>query len=472
MMQTKTAGRVDELIAGSVLQHRGKLALEVDGTAWTYQELWHESDRIASEISAAASHSARIGLDATRSPAMYAGYLAILRLGAAVVPLSPDHPKTRRSAILEAARLDAILVDGQVLQLTPAERATPEDFAYVLFTSGSTGRPKGVPISHGNVLSYLGYTLERYQLGPGCRMSQNFELTFDPSVFDLLACWASGATLVPPVGREALTPVGYASRRSLTHWFSVPSAVSSARRFRMLTENAMPGIVQSLFIGEPLTFGHAEAWAAAAPQSTLENVYGPTELTVACAEYRLPAERSDWPQTRNGTVPIGSVFPHLESMIVDSAGTSAEEGELWVRGPQAFRGYLEASNDAGRLVSAGNERWYRTGDRVCAEDGHLVHVGRMDRQVKVRGYRIELGDVEAAAREVEGVHDAAVIWDADADDGRLRCFLTGEPRAIRALREELAALIPRYMIPDHIEYLSEFPLNSSGKTDYPALKTL
>src|SRR5262249_18187281 len=156
-----------------------------------------------------------------------------------------------------------------------------------------------------------------------------------------------------------------------------------------------------------LTLDQARAWAAAAPASAVENLYGPTELTITCTAYRLPGDVERWPRTPNGTVPIGRPLPHPQAMV--TAG-----GQLGVRGPQRFDGYLEPNDDEGRFV----DDWYRTGDRVAWHDGELVHLGRTDEQVKIGGHRIEPGEVECALREHPAVDEAAVL----AIAGELRAF--------------------------------------------------
>ncbi|WP_369799244.1 AMP-binding protein [Micromonospora sp. M42] len=218
---------------------------------------------------------------------------------------------------------DAVTVrlDGAPGVPPPAAPVAPDEVAYLLFTSGSTGRPKGVPIRHRNVDAFLTCCRDRYPVGPGDRLSQTFDLTFDPSVFDMFVAWGGGATLVVPQPDEVLTPVRFVNERRITHWFSVPSVVSLARRMRMLSPGAMPGLRHSLFAGEALTLEQARAWAAAAPGSVVENLYGPTELTVTCTGHRLPADPADWPATSNGTVPIGDAHPGLDAILRGEDGT-------------------------------------------------------------------------------------------------------------------------------------------------------
>ncbi|MFI1051862.1 amino acid adenylation domain-containing protein [Streptomyces griseoruber] len=495
-----------EWFAASVAQYPDHVALEIGADRLTYQELHDAAERIAARLLSAADEvPRRVGLLAERSVLAYAGYLAVQLLGSTVVPLNPAFPAARNAAVVTAGDLDLVLAEttgedtgalalpAPVVALTrtpaaegigvPAPRpAGPESIAYVLFTSGSTGTPKGVPIRHGNVSAYLSHVIPRYGLGPGSRMSQTFDLTFDLSVFDMFAAWGSGATLVVPTRRDLLAPVRWAARARLTHWFSVPSLVSLARRMRALRPGALPALRWSLFCGEPLTLQQAEAWAAAAPGSTLENLYGPTELTISCAEFRLPPDVADWPRPANGTVPIGALYPGLAHQVLDAEGLPADDGELVVRGPQRFPGYLDPRNDANRFLlhddatgtwvpHSGDtpitaDHWYRTGDRVARQDGRLIHLGRMDQQVKIRGYRIELGEIEALLRERSGVRDAIVIAVPDArGDLSLEAICTGPDPRPEQILSDLRSRIPEYMIPRSVTVFDELPLNVNGKID-------
>jgi non-ribosomal peptide synthetase component F len=263
--------------------------------------------------------------------------------------------------------------------------------------------------------------------------------------------------------------VKFINAHRITHWFSVPSLVSFAARSDTLAPGAMPTLRWSLFAGEPLTLTQAEAWQAAAPASRLVNLYGPTELTITCTEYRLPHEPRDWPRPANGTVPIGTCYPSLEFLVLD-------DGELCIRGPQRFPGYLEPADNAGRFVALdegaplSDLHWYRTGDRVTEQDGSLVHLGRIDYQVKLRGHRIEPGEIEGRLREQAGVRDAvAVAVDGPDGEKRLEAAVTGTDCDTERLLSALAASLPRYMIPRRIAVLDELPLNRNGKIDRPVL---
>ncbi|MEV1011813.1 amino acid adenylation domain-containing protein [Streptomyces sp. NPDC049881] len=503
--------------AASADRHADLPALEADGETFTYAELRRAAEAVAARITGAhGGPPARVSVMATRGVVSLAGYLAALRLGATVTPVNPAFPAARNRMITDLAGTEVLLADAAdarqldgglrgavptelrltAQEVTAAARATapahpplppyaagPDDVAYVLFTSGSTGRPKGVPIRHRNLTPYLAHNIARYGIGPGCRMSHTFDLTFDPSVFDLFVTWGAGATLVVPGRADLLAPVDHVAERGITHWFSVPSVVSVAADLGNLPAGRADRLRLSVFIGEPLSYDQATAWRAAAPATTVENVYGPTELTVACAEYTLPADPGAWPATSNDTVPIGEVYPFLDHLVLDEAGHPADEGELCVRGPQRFDGYLDPADNAGRFLRHGAdgatvldgagpptpEHYYRTGDRVRREGGRLVHLGRLDNQVKIRGYRVELGEVEAAMRRLPTVRQAVVIALRSGGDTELVGCYTGSPAEPQALGRALRKMLPVHMVPRTFRHLDAVPLNANGKTDRPRI---
>jgi FkbH-like protein/amino acid adenylation domain-containing protein len=501
-----------EWFARSVRRRPDALALEVRDQRLTYLNLSHRADDLAARILRDHGRSpTRVALLANRSVMAFAGYLAALRLGATVVPLNPEHPVQRNVMIKDLARPDVLLADDSglaqldaglgdgvatVLPMTAAnEPAGPpppylppdlDDTAYILFTSGSTGRPKGVPISHRNLAPYISHNIARYAVGPGSRVSHTFDLTFDPSVFDLFVTWGGGATLVCPQHADLLTPVQYLRDSGITHWFSVPSLISVSDSLGNLPTGLPTTLRHSIFIGEQLTYRQASAWRAVAPDAPIDNVYGPTELTVACTEYRLPLDPRDWPVTSNDTVPIGAVYDFLEHVLLDDAGNRARDGEFCVRGVQRFGGYLEPEDNRNRfaadpdpdLVPAGlaagvdPAQYYRTGDRVRWEGEDLVHLGRLDNQVKIRGHRIELGEVEAAMARHQGISQAVVLAVPGDDELRLAACYTGTPVPDKQLIRWMRGRLPIHLVPLSFRHLDTMPLNPNGKTDRRALTAL
>lgn len=509
-------GGLYALFLRTVRQFPDQVALEVGDIQLSYAALDRLATRVADEITRAAGGKATaVGLCCSRSVAAYAGYLAAVRTGAAVVPLNPTSPVIRNAAICQAAEVEVIIIDergaagaGALLSQTSAAavrltrprwwcdapsagaaadpyRGQPADVAYVLFTSGSTGRPKGVPVRHRQLAEYLAYCVERYAVGPGSRLSQTFDLTFDPSVFDMFVAWYGGGTLVVPQPEEILTPARFVEQHQISHWFSVPSVISLARRLRGLQPGSMPHLRWSLFAGEQLTLGQAREWAAAAPFSIVENLYGPTELTVTCTGYRLPRDTGQWPRTSNGTVPIGRPYPHLQASVIAEDGTESSDGELCIRGSQRFEGYLDPADNHGRFVRDGShpaapqavtpagKDWYRTGDRVSWQDGELVHLGRVDDQVKIGGRRIEPAEIESVLREHPGVQEAVVLAADSATRGtQLHALYTGEPIPEPGLISHSQQRLPGYMVQAHFHHLAEFPLSQNGKIHRSHLRQL
>lgn len=498
-----------EWFARSADRHPDVCALDIAGESLTYRDLRRCAEAVATTIlTARGSTPDRVGLLAGRGVVAFAGYLAALRLGATVVPLNPTYPVRRNEIVCGSIPLDVLIVDGDtgelggladvvgtVVRLTDADvlaarpgplpelRTEPDDVAYMLFTSGSTGTPKGVPMTHANVSPYVARNITRFEVGPGARVSHTFDLTFDPSVFDLFVTWGGGATLVPPRRTDLLTPVDYLVDKAITHWISVPSVVSMSANLGRLPANRSTVLRHSMFCGERLTYRQAAAWRAIAPNARIVNAYGPTELTVTCSDYVLPDDPRQWPVTSNDTVPIGRAYDYLDQVIIDDRGLPAQEGELCVRGAQRFGGYLDPRDNHGRFLVQDGERYlpcddtapesfYRTGDRVRWENGHLVHLSRLDDQLKILGYRVELGEVDAAITRHPAVTQAVVIAVPSDEAPELVGFYTGTPVPDRQLIGYLRDHLPIHMIPRRLHHRDHLPLNVNGKVDRHALQRL
>ena len=468
----------------------------------------------------------RVGVFAYRSEAAYIGTLASLFAGAAFVPLNRTFPPERTRSMLQRAALDALIVDrGSASQLStvlkgmesppvvlapdadtdlsavlpdlrcgaealntaePLSRLPPVgpgDVAYLLFTSGTTGIPKGVAITHGNAIHFLDSISPWLEYTADDRTSQMFDQTFDLSVLDLFATWQSGACLCVPQAADLLAPALYANRQQLTTWFSVPSLVAHMRRGGQLKPGVLPNLRLSMFCGEALPRSTVEAWREAAPGSAVLNLYGPTELTIACSVYR-------WDDTASpgecvlDVVPIGRPLPGLASLVLDDALKPVERGEageLCVCGPQTAAGYwCDPKRTAERFVPlevglSDTRVFYRTGDRVSQQpSGDYVYLGRVDHQIKIHGYRVELGEIEAAILQHPGVVAAAAIgWPLEA--GRpegIVGFAVGKDIEPDAVRSTLRGKLPGYMLPAKVVVLDSLPLNVNGKTDRAALASM
>lgn len=499
-------------------------ALVVRGATHSYGELEETARRWAAGI-IEVSHSRpeRVGLLAYRSEVSYCGTLAALFSGAAFVPLNPSFPVAKTASMIRQAGLDAIIVDKTCAALLPDVLAglealpllmpefdsprvpstgapvlgrrelthvapvnhlpavTPEDVAYLLFTSGSTGTPKGVSVTHGNVMHFMDVMTPRYGICREDRFSQTFDQTFDLSVFDLFMAWCSGACVYSMSTVELLSPTRFVNRNGITVWFSVPSVATHMIRRNTLAPDTMPSLRWSLFCGEPLPRAAAEAWQEAAKNSVIENLYGPTELTIACLTHRWDPQRSP-DLCHNDLVPIGRPFSGLGAMVVDDRlrpVPDGEAGELCINGPQTTPGYWRDTAKTSEKyvdlqVSADQtRRFYRTGDRVSRlPDGEYVFCGRIDDQIKVLGHRVELGEIEAALTAQKGVeHAVALGWPLAAGSAQgIVAFVSGESLDPASLIENAKLALPAYAVPARIDVLADMPLNANGKVDRRSLR--
>jgi len=502
-----------------------RIALEVGGEQFSYTQLREQACSIAETLQ---KNSPVTGVSLTavlahRSFSAFSGILGVLFRGHGYVPLNPNFPTQRTAVMLERSGCRSIVVGNEAIpalkELLPnaahplvvilpastdaTEFSTefpghtficghelcaasdwkpvetgPGDTAYLLFTSGSTGQPKGVPITHANICRFLDVVTERYGINEYDRFSQMFELVFDLSLFDLFAAWECGACVCCPTQGEAQLPAKYIIDSKITVWFSVPSLAISMKRTRMLEPGLYPGLRLSLFCGEALLEDVIEQWTRAAPHSVIENLYGPTEVTLACTCYRWNPHASPG-ESEHGTVPIGEPFPGMTAIVVDeklAEITPGETGELLLSGPQVAPGYWKdpQKTAAGFVVPPGmNTLFYRTGDLVQRPlaGQPLKYLGRIDQQIKIRGNRVELGEIEAVLRDAAGVDIAVAIgWpETPAGADGIVAFLGSRDVALESVREKARRRLPTYMMPREIRLIDNIPLNPNGKVDRKAL---
>lgn len=509
----------------SVERFGDREALALGDSSLTYAALYDRAARVAATLDrhAGGGEGLLTAVFGHRHPSAFAGILGALLRGHGYVPLNPGFPTDRCRSMLARARCRCVVVDptaeGQLdalldglegrrvvllpdaddvsalaarwpahtflgagdlepaSALGPLRDVDPNAIGYLLFTSGSTGLPKGVMVAHRNVVAFVDAMVERYDIRETDRFSNTFDLTFDLSAFDMFVAWERGACLCVPTAQEKLFPGKYVKKHALTVWFSVPSTGVLMKRLRMLKPGSYPTLRWALFCGEALPVEVIEAFAEAAPNAIAENLYGPTELTIACTLYRWDPARSP-AEAHHGVVPIGDPYPDMVVRVSDPDGNEVprgEAGELLMTGPQMSLGYWEDEERtrAAFVQPPGEARtFYRTGDRVrYPEGGPLVYLGRVDNQIKIQGYRVELGEIEAILREVSGAEVAIAIgWPATASGADGVVGFVGEPKAdAAALLDAAKARLPSYMQPSAIHLVETFPLNANGKVDRKAL---
>jgi len=500
-------------------------ALEVADECWTYRQLRDKSAALAATLHKHRPHAdpQLTAVLAHRSVTAFAGILGTLLRGHGYVPLNPNFPPERTATMLDRSGCTSLVVGNEAAPILadllnesnrdllvvlpdwqdadtlrdeyPAHTIldqrdlvgheqwrqtdpSSDDTAYLLFTSGSTGIPKGVQVSHSNIARFIDVVLERYQLTERDRFSQMFDLVFDLSLFDLFVAWAAGACLCCPSAGDARLPAKFIMESKITIWFSVPSLGFAMKQMRMLRPGLYPDLRVSLFCGEALLADVAAAWAEAAPNSIVENLYGPTEVTLACTAYRWTADRGP-AEAVHGMVPIGTAFPGMTAIVTDEnlhEVAPGSDGELLMSGPQVAPGYWhdEEKTAASFVHPPGKtERHYRTGDLVrCPAPGEpIVYLGRVDHQVKIRGNRVELGEIEEVLRAVDGVDNAVAIgWPVTpAGVDGIVAFIQGGNVDRPALDSSTTSRLPSYMVPKEYRMIEDMPLNQNGKIDRKAL---
>ncbi|MEV5937092.1 amino acid adenylation domain-containing protein, partial [Streptomyces sp. NPDC052079] len=482
-----------ELFEGQVTRTPDATAVIDDDRTLGYAELNARANRLARLLAGRGIGAEQfVGVRLPRSADLLVVMLAVLKTGAAYLPLDPQHPADRIAGLIEDAA-PALVVDEAWLaandtsghsaeNLTDAERVAPPapgHPAYVIYTSGSTGRPKGVVMPAGAVVNLLTWHERAVPPADGGVTAQFTAVGFDVSVQESLSALLSGnalATCPDEVRHNPDRLAEWLQRHRVRELYApnlVVDALAEAVRRQGL---ALPDLAHVAQAGEALTLGGAvRALYERQPGRRLHNHYGPTETHVVTA-WTLPDATGDWPES----APIGRPVSNARVYVLDAglrpvpAGVA---GELYIAGAGLARGYLNRPGPtAERFVAcpfgAPGERMYRTGDRVrWNRDGLLEYLGRTDDQVKLRGFRIEPGEVEAVLSAHASVARCAVLVREDRPgDKRLVAYVVPAGALDTAdLRGHVATLLPDYMVPSAFVELDALPLTANGKLDRRAL---
>jgi amino acid adenylation domain-containing protein len=454
--------------------------LDSAGRPLTYQDLIERSGRLARRLTeAGAGPGERVALFLERGADMAIAMLAVLRAGAAFVPLNLQEPAARLALILAdcapavalvhevtAARfrqdhVRTLNVDGDG-DGPPAAGGNPDDPAYVIYTSGSSSTPKGVVVEHRNLTPHLDWLAERLPLGPQDRLLQVAPYTFDASLTDFLWPLGAGATVVSLAEGEHLDPY----------------AIASALVEHRITAVRLPPAILPLLLDEPefrkattlrylisggdrLPASVARRITEALPGVRLFNRYGPTETAVAVTYHEFDAASDTGPE-----VPIGRGITGAELHV-------SPEEELLIGGACVARGYLgDPALTAERFVELpGRGRVFRSGDRVRMSAAAVWEfLGRNDDQVQINGHRVELGEVQSALRTHPDVEDCAVLPHNQTLAGYV--VAPADRRSADEIHDYLRDRLPGHMVPDVITFVDRLPMTDRGKVDLAALRAL
>ncbi|MFD4790915.1 amino acid adenylation domain-containing protein, partial [Streptomyces sp. NPDC058459] len=501
------AGTLHALVEEQTRRRPDAVAVTCAGRSLTYGELDAAANRLARRLR-------QLGVGAGSTAAVMTGratrtvvaVLAVLKAGAAYVPVDPGQPAERVRTVLADSAARVALADGSsagtdglfdgvtLLDLDreqplidtlpstpPPAEAGPDDLAYLLYTSGSTGRPKGVAVPHAAITGYLAALTGTFRLGEEDTVLARTALTFDPSVRDLFAPLTTGGRVVLATGEEADDPDALAC---LLHTERITAVLSVVPSMLALVVAASPGPSADLRLvlttGEALTAPLADAARTLGRRDRLRlvNQYGPTECTNTTTYHVVSDE-----DVARGRVPIGRPLPGARVRVLGPRMEllpAGAVGELYIAGRGVARGYL---GDPRRTASAyladpygpPGSRMYRTGDLArLRADGVLEFHGRRDNQVKVRGHRVELGEVEAAVQRHPAVARTAVVAHGTGADRALVAYVEwgaqGAPHGGPAeVLDTVRSVLPAALVPSSVMVLDSLPLTPNGKTDRKAL---
>lgn len=494
-----TGDLVHALFEAQVVRSPGAPALCFADSMLSYSELNARANRLAHHLIAmGVVPGTLVALAVERSLEMVVALLAVLKAGAAYLPIDPEYPQERIAYMLGDSGVALLLTQrrlraglpqlhgvslieldafdlGSGIDHNPAVRLHGEDLAYVIYTSGSSGRPKGAANRHRSVCNRLAWGQRHQRLDAHDTVLQKTPFSFDISFWEFfwpLSCGARLALAGPGEHRDPQRLVALIGQHQVSTIHFVPSMLQAFMAYPVAA--ACQGLRRIICSGEALPAALQATVLAAFPQADLLNLYGPTEAAIEVS-YRDCRDEGGLP------VPIGRPIAGLRTHVLDEALNEVPcgvAGELYLGGLGLARGYWRrAALTAERFVAdpggADGERLYRSGDLVrWRADGQLDYLGRIDHQVKIRGFRIELGEVEAQLRCDPAVREAVVVAHEGPGGMRLLAYVSPQrPGAIdpASLKAALARSLPDYMLPAVISVLDALPLNANGKVDRNAL---
>ena len=491
----------------------------------TYEHVYTLSNKLANFLlSISLSRQARVILALERSPKCIVAMLGILKADAIYVPIDPKSPLERWTQIIDDSGPSALICDSRTINKTtqarsrskhapqlicldytynllnasevdvttqllidtqsdekPDYRNTDKDTAYILYTSGSTGLPKGVMISHLNIVNYINWAVECFNITQKDFILNTAPFHFDMSTFDIYSALKSCATLCIAPDNLILFPpklFDFMKKHQITIWKGVSSLLMYLAKTGAIKSATIPTLKKILFGGEVLPTKYLIEWMRTFPDKKFYNVYGPTEATGISTYYHI----NTIPKDNSMSIPIGKPCKNTEVYLLkenNSMARMGDIGEIYIRGSGVGMGYWNAPGKTSKafvpnpITQISSDIVYRTGDLAqLLDDGNLVYIGRSDNQIKWMGHRIELEEIETALLSVKQIKDAAVslFIDEKSDLKELVAFVEADNNInVSELITELSSKIPHYMLPRRILQVPSIPRNDRGKVERNAL---
>ena len=495
-------GDIISCFANISQKHPENVAIFDDGKSYTYFQFAKDVDRLQSHLQQRGiSEGGIVAVAIGRNYHFFVAILAVLKSGAAFLPIDPTLPEERKLFYCKDANAALILVDTDVPSICKDIRTlsvkdclnsaansddmrstyTRDSLAYVIYTSGSTGIPKGVKISRKALTNFISGAIGLYQINENDRVLQFSNLTFDASIEEIFCAFCTGASLYLRTSEMLLANelIDFSHLHQITVW-DLPTAFwRQIIQSDMYQEFPLPDSLRLVVIGgEAVKANDVIIWNKKKVKHRLFNTYGPTETTVVALAFEI---KSDYDPAIS--VPIGQPLPGYKIYITDPDRNIVDQGiagELLISGDSVADGYLNREHEENKAFilfntpDSGLQRCYCTGDLVIAgADGLILYAGRADRQVKIRGYRIEPDEIESVISSYNGAEENVVIVREDSpEDKRLIAYIAvkNESRPDASdLRLFLKSKLPAYMMPSAFVFIDKFPLTPNGKINLKAL---
>lgn len=485
-----------------VNKYRDSIALHCDNKVYTYKELNEKADLFVKYfISIKLNQGDVVSIASSKRFEDFAVMIACLKLGVAYVNLDIDNPADRISSIIKTSnpkiiigQLDIEVIENNIPIINYDEIDDNYDYikyvennfdgetiAYIMFTSGSTGNPKGVAITHQNIIHFIYWIKNTYNINTYDNFANISPMYFDNSVFDFYGSLFNGASITP-IKKELLTQpdllVQYIDNKKCTIWFSVPSMLMYLTTMRVLEKNTLTHIRIFTFGGEgyPKTELY-KLYNIYSERAKFINVYGPTECTCICSSYIITDTDFIY---KNELPPLGKINQNFSYIIVDDNFNEASRGELCLLGPNVGKGYyndpVKTSESFVEFINSSHykKNMYKTGDLVEYKNGLLYFIGRKDNQIKHLGYRVELEEIEVALYSLGYILECAVIYvRKNINYGKIIGYVVLQQMTdSNSIKKQLKDKLPNYMIPSNIHILDKLPKNKNGKIDKKQLKEL